>query len=412
MSDPVQRRTVALLSAAATFATVGTAALVTTGPVIAAELGGSAIWGGSAGTTMSIGSTIAAALLAQLASARGRRPALALGVIVALLGCVLVIVALQLGLLWIMLLGCAMGGFAASMNLQARFAATDLAEPRHRGRDLSIVLWIGTIGIVVGPNLVGAGDALAASLGLSLFAGLYVIAAGCLVISLLIVVIGIRPDPLLRARELLGVTSTPKRGSVILGLRTIWASRQARSGLIGVLIGHGLMVGVMSMTPVHLAAHGASIVLVGFVISFHNLGMYIFSPIWGTLSDRIGGPKVIVTGFVILVAGGLLCGFGAADHLLVGIGIALVGVGWGAATIAGAVVITSSVADADRVSAQGASDTVMNLAGAVCSLLAGVALVGIQYLGLGIAAAVIAAAGIAYVLTNSRGAMGVLRASS
>ena len=406
MSNPVQGRTVALLSIAATFATVGTAALVTTGPVIAADLGGSAIWGGSAGTTMSIGSTFAAALLARIAVGRGRRPALALGVLVALLGCVLVIVSLELDSLWIMLLGCALGGFASSANLQARFAATDLAEPRHRGRDLSIVLWLGTIGIVVGPNLVGAGDAIAASMGLDLFAGLYVIAVGCLLIALLLIVIGIRPDPLLRARELGLLAPSARRGGLLEGLRAIWASRQARSGLIGVLIGHGLMVGVMSMTPVHLTDHGASIVLVGFVVSFHNLGMYILSPLWGSMSDRLGGPRVIVIGFVILIVGGLLCGLGATDHLLVGIGIALVGLGWGAATIAGAVVVTSAVADADRVAAQGAADTSMNLAGAVCSLLAGVALAGIAYLGLGLAAAAIAAAGIAYVVMNSRGAMG------
>src|SRR5690606_36327751 len=127
MADPIQGRTVGLLSVAATFATVGTAALVTTGPVIAADLGGSAIWGGSAGTTMSIGSTFAAALLARLAVARGRRPALAMGVAIALLGCVLVIAAVELDSLWVMLAGCALGGFASSANLQARFAATDLA---------------------------------------------------------------------------------------------------------------------------------------------------------------------------------------------------------------------------------------------------------------------------------------------
>ncbi|HWL60796.1 MAG TPA: MFS transporter [Microbacteriaceae bacterium] len=402
MSDPIQGRTVGLLSAAATFAMVGTAALVTTGPVIAAELGGSAIWGGSAGTTMSIGSTVAAALLARLAVVRGRRPALTTGVLVALLGCALVILAVEVDSIWVMLAGCALGGFASSANLQARFAATDLAEPQHRGRDLSIVLWLGTIGIVVGPNLVGVGDALAASLGLQLFSGLYVIAVGSLLISLLIIVIGIRPDPLLRARVLGGTTQLARHGGLLAGLRAIWASRPARAGLIGVLIGHGLMVGVMSMTPVHLAAHGASIVLVGVVVSFHNLGMYVLSPLWGSLTDRLGGPRVIVVGFVILVVGGLLCGIGAADHLLVGIGITLVGLGWGAATIAGAVVVTASVADADRVAAQGAADTGMNLAGALCSLLAGVALAGIAYLGLGIAAAVIAAAGIAFVVMNAR----------
>ena len=41
----------------------------------------------------------------------------------------------------------------------------------------------------------------------------------------------------------------------------------------------------MSMTSVHLRHHGASLTIVGFVISAHVAGMYALSPVMGWLAD-------------------------------------------------------------------------------------------------------------------------------
>ena len=50
-------------------------------------------------------------------------------------------------------------GAGQAANLQARFAATDLATDASRGRDLSIVVWSTTIGGVAGPLLLTPGEA-------------------------------------------------------------------------------------------------------------------------------------------------------------------------------------------------------------------------------------------------------------
>ena len=44
----------------------------------------------------------------------------------------------------------ALVGVGNAVNLQARFAATDLSKPPHRGRDLSVAVWMSTVGAVAG----------------------------------------------------------------------------------------------------------------------------------------------------------------------------------------------------------------------------------------------------------------------
>ncbi|MDJ0455563.1 MFS transporter, partial [Gordonia amicalis] len=70
-------------------------------------------------------------------SARGRRPALATGLIVAATGALIVAVAGDRGWFMLMLAGMIALGSGTEVSLQARFAATDLASPETRGRDLS-----------------------------------------------------------------------------------------------------------------------------------------------------------------------------------------------------------------------------------------------------------------------------------
>ncbi len=69
----------------------------------------------------------------------------------------------------------------------------------------------------------------------------------------------LRPDPLLTARRLAGApTVDARRGSVRDAARAVLARPAARLGVAAVAVGHVVMVGVMSMTPVHIdMGHGA-----------------------------------------------------------------------------------------------------------------------------------------------------------
>lgn len=396
----VQRRTLLLLSLAQVFSGVGTGAVVSTGSLLAVELSGSEAWAGSVTTTMTLGAAIASALLMRLALARGRRIALSTGLLIGAAGATGVVLAAVTGAFWLLVASGVLIGFGSAVNLQARFAATDLSATEHRGRDLSLVVWMSTIGAVAGPNLVGAGGTLAAGLGIPALSGLFVISTAGMLVGMAVIWIGLRPDPYLvligrqpLADEDGAVTAAPvpvgPRPGLRQGIRALWSHPGSRAGLIGIVAAHAVMVAVMSMTPVHLTGHGASITIVGLTVSLHIAGMYALAPVMGVLTDRLGGRIVSVAGMVTLLVSVLLAGFSGDAHVVTVIGLILLGLGWSAATVAGSAMIVAATPVAERVAAQGASDTLMSLAGAAGGLLAGIALAVIGYLGLGAASAVV-----------------------
>lgn len=64
----------------------------------------------------------------------------------------------------------------------------------------------------------------------------------------------------------------------------------------------------MSMTPVHLDHAGASLSVIGVVISLHIAGMYVLSPVVGWLADRLGRVPVLVLGMAQLLTAAALAG--------------------------------------------------------------------------------------------------------
>src|SRR5690606_35983369 len=128
---------------------------------------------------------------------RGRRVSLALGLLVAALGAIGIIVAAVLGSFWLLIGAGVLIGFGTSVNLQARFAATDLSAADRQGRDLSLVVWMSTVGSVAGPNLLGVGEAIAPAFGIPGLAGVFIITTCGMLAGMLIIWFGVRPDPYL-----------------------------------------------------------------------------------------------------------------------------------------------------------------------------------------------------------------------
>jgi MFS family permease len=141
-------------------------------------------------------------------------------------------------------------------------------------------------------------------------------------------------------------------------------------------VGHVMMVGVMTMTPVHVrsAGHDAAHTLrvVGLILSAHIAGMFAFSPVFGWLADRVGRRPVIGLGVGLLLAACTVAG--TAGHHPTGLagGLMLLGLGWSAMMVAGSTLLSEAVPAELRVSAQGLSDLTMGLAGASAGALSGV----------------------------------------
>lgn len=420
--DPqrVQRRSVFLLSASQLLSGVGNGATLSIGSLLAVDLSGSEAWAGSITTVLTLAAAIAALPLARLAEARGRRVGLVTGLVAAMIGALLFIVAVMARSFPVLILGAAFLGLGTAANLQARFAAVDLAEPEHRGRSLSTVVWAITIGAVAGPNLIQPGALVGQALGLPPIAGPFVFSAAGLLLAALLLFLGLRPDPLLLARRLAssahdsgGTGSIPVRGTVRSGLRAVRSSPQALLALAAVIAAHGVMVAVMSMTPLHLQQlvdgshaghHGGSadstdaLVIIGVTISLHIAGMFALSPVWGWLTDKAGRPQTIAIGHGLLLVAVFIAGFGQHEPTLVTAGLILLGLGWSAATIAGSTMLAESVSQDERVTVQGVSDTLMGAAGAIGGATSGLLLAWIGYQGLNVASSLVAAAVLALTL--------------
>ena len=240
--------------------------------------------------------------------------------------------AAALGSFPLLLVALALAGASSATNLQARFAATDLAQPTHRARDLSVVVWSTTAGAVLGPNLIEPGEAIGSLIGLPTLTGPFVFTVAAQLAAMAVYFLGLRPDPLLTA---IGHGPAPTGIPPRKGLATLRVNSLARYSVVAVALSHATMVAMMSMTPVHLYGHGATLAIVGFTISLHIAGMYALSPVFGALADRFGRLQVILTGQGLLFASLVVAWLGSESDALVGLSLILLGLGWSAATIAG-----------------------------------------------------------------------------
>jgi MFS family permease len=398
----VQRRTVLVLASGQVLGGLALGATISLGALLAADISGDDALSGLATASLTLGSAALAVPLAALARRRGRRIALSSGMLIALAGVAVVIAAASLRLFPMLLVGFVLIGSGTAANLQSRFAAADLATDATRGRDLSLVVWATTIGAVLGPNLVGPGEAIGAALGMPTLTGPYVFTIGAQLLAIALYLLALRPDPLLLAARLRDAVSKDARTRAVMHPDR---PRVARFAIFAVAASHGVMVAVMAMTPVHLLHHGATLTVIGLTISLHIAGMYALSPVFGLLADRLGRLQTIAVGQALLLASLLTAWLWSEVSAAVTVSLILLGLGWSAATVAGSALLTEATAEPLRTRRQGRSDLAMNLVGAAGAVGAGVVLGWIGYSGLAlvaIVAVVAVVAGLGVVWRESR----------
>jgi MFS family permease len=386
----IQRRVIVVLAAAQAFTGIGVATAAAVGPVAAATMSGSTVIGGAAATAMVLGAAASSLLIARIAGRAGRRPALTLGYLLAAVGAVGAALGSAVGSWPLMLAAFVPFGAGSAAGFAARFAATDLAPAGRKARALGVVMWATTVGAVAGPVLAGPAAHVAHALRWPAASGSLVLGAVAFGLAAVVVGTWLRPDPLLLART--KVTEADRRGTAgpVVSRRVLWASPRARLAVSGIGLAQLVMVGLMSMTPVHMNHAGTPLTLVGLVISMHMAGMFALAPAFGWLADRVGPLRVLATGLVLLVVGG--AGAAAASGhqaSLLAIAMGAVGLGWSAALVAGSSLVTEAVALEQRTAVQGWVDVVMSLSGAAGGIVAGVTLTRSSYGVLAGAAAIL-----------------------
>jgi MFS family permease len=375
----VQRRTLRVLFVTQIISGVGVAVGASVGALLAAELAGVRL-SGLAQSALVVGGALFALPTAAIVYRQGRRSSLAAGYFVAAVGSIIVVAAAVRGSIPLLFVGFFLFGGASTANLQARYAAVDLAPASLRGRHLSLIVWATTLGAVVGPMLAPVAGAALDEYGVPTLAGPFAFSALLFGLAALVLMMLLRPDPAVVARSSLGAlsasTSSDRRTGMGVALRAVASHPSARLGVVAMAIGHMVMVGVMAMTPVHIrgAGHDAAHTLriVGVVLSFHIAGMYAFAPVVGWLTDRLGRRPVIFGGIAVLLAACAVAGTAGHSPTRLATGLMLLGLGWSATMVAGSTLVSESVVLELRAAAQGLSDLTMGMAGALAGAISGV----------------------------------------
>ncbi|MEV8440335.1 MFS transporter [Actinosynnema sp. NPDC051121] len=385
--DVVQRRVLRVLAVTQVLGAAGIAIGLAVSTLIAAVLADSDAVGGMAQTAVVVGAAVFALPAARLAARSGRRPALVLGYGAGAAGAAVAACAVVLGSWQVLLVALVLFGAASSANLAARYAGADLAHPHRRARSVALVVWAATVGAVAGPNLADPAGQAVVRVGLPVGAGPYLLSAALFGVAALVVLRFLRPDPLTLAKSALAPAVGTKRSMAV------WRSLPAggKLALGGVTLCHTAMVGLMSMTPVHMGHAGSSLRVVGVVISLHVAAMYAASPLFGWMADRLGRVPVLAIGAALVVAASGIAGMAPShDAPQLAAGLALLAFGWSAAMVAGSALLTESVGVVDRPAAQGLSDLCMNVGGALGGVTAGIVVTAWSYAALGLVVGVTA----------------------
>lgn len=407
--DWAQRRALRALVLAQVFGGAGLAAGVSVGALLAEDLLGSTSGSGLPAALFTAGSAGAAFTVGRLSHRYGRRVGLSVGFAFGSAGGAGVALAAVLENVPLFIVALVVYGAGTATNLQSRYAGGDLADQAHRGRAVSRVLVATTLGAVAGPNLLGATGELAEAAGMARLSGPFVLASVAYAAAGAVVVLLLRPDPLLTARQLAQVdpnvndsshgssspaTIVPDPAMADAATRKPDRRWQHSKPLVlaasGMVIAQAVMIAVMTMTPVHLEDHHHGLGVIGLIIGMHIGAMYLPSPLTGQLVDKHSAASVSAAGGVLLVAAACLAAASRGEPVPLGVALILLGVGWNAALVGGTAAVTNLTALDARARVQGTVDVFMALSGAAGGLLSGLVLAVTSFQILSFAAAVLA----------------------
>jgi MFS family permease len=414
-TPPEQHKVLTALVLAQVLSGAGLAAGITVGALLAQDMLGTAGLAGLPSALFTIGSAGAAVVVGRLSQRSGRRVGLAVGYAVGAVGALGVLLAAVADSVPLLFIALFVYGAGTATNLQARYAGADLAPPHRKARAVSTVLVATTLGAVAGPNLVTVTGSVAEAWGIPRLAGPFGLAALAYGAAALVLVLLLRPDPLLLARKLgateLDATEQEEQVAANTG-DSAESPVQVASGMpAGVRLGaavmvvtQAVMVAVMTMTPVHLQHHGHGTAAIGVVIAVHIAAMYLPSPLSGWLVDRHGPRVVSALAALTLLGAGLVAGLAPAGAVwALTLGLALLGLGWSLGLVAGTTLLSRDLPLHNRARTQGNVDVLVAIAGAGGGALSGAVVAGASYTALALGGGALALCLLPLVLRRQEG---------
>lgn len=367
------KKTLRIVILSQIFGGAGLAAGITVGALLAQEMLGTESAAGIPVALLTLGSAGAALLIGRLSQRFGRGAGLTAGFLAGGLGAIGVIIAALINSVVLLFASLLIYGAGTASNLQARYAGTDLATAKQRATAVSMAMVSTTFGAVAGPNLVNVMGEFAHSIGVPTLAGPFILAAAAFILAGLVLLIFLRPDPLVVSTAIANAQEEDGTVQVEPNLQSSTINKR------GIIVGATVMVltqfvmaAIMTMTPIHMGHHGHDLRDVGLVIGFHIGAMYFPSPLTGLLVDKVGRTAMAVASGATLLASGMLAAFAPADSMgLLICALVLLGVGWNFGLISGTALIVDATHPSIRAKTQGSVDVLLALSGASGGALSG-----------------------------------------
>jgi len=298
-------------------------------------------------------STLPAALLM---GRLGRKKGFLLGNLIGVLGAGLAFVAVQASLFPLFCFSTFLLGIAIGFGQQYRFAATEHAPSNKAPQAISLIMGAGVIAAVLGPNMAIWFEYLFPAVQyLGAFAVLVVL---YLLTTLLIYLLPLK-QPSVEERA-----GKPRSYGQLLQQPTLIGAMAAGA------IGYGVMVLIMTATPLAMHSGGFKFGDTAIVIQWHVLGMFLPSFMTGKLIARYGTYAIIQLGCVLLFACIGLNQLGQSYAIYMA-ALILLGIGWNFTFIGATTLLTKCYEPADKARVQGVNDLIVFTFSAVASVLAG-----------------------------------------
>src|SRR5438094_3127762 len=214
-------RLMATLFAAQVCGSTGHSIGMAIGGIMAAGITGTNTWSGMPVAVGALGTALASWPLSRLMARSGRRPGLALGYGLAVVGALVAMVAVTTRSFALLLGGMALFGVSQTSNLLARYAAADVSSGAQRGRAMGLIVWGSSAGSILGPNLMEPALGLGRSFGMAPEASAFLISVAGYAVAALLVELFLRPDPLAVARQLHESVASGRPAEPARGLREI-----------------------------------------------------------------------------------------------------------------------------------------------------------------------------------------------
>ena len=296
----------------------------------------------------------------------GRRNGFLVGAGIMLIGGLVAAAALNIGSFALLCLAHLILGAALIALNFFRFAAAESVPDHWKAKAISFLLASGLIAALLGPLIyTHFKDALQPIPFAGAYLALSVMALiGCIPLAFLGKMM---PVSAASTQSTSTATSSTKREILTRPIVVL--------AIITAAVAQSSMLFLMIPTPLAMESFGHEGHHSADVIRWHVIAMFAPGFFTGSLINRFGSMKIILTGFALLLAAALVAlqGVGLVHFY---VSLVLLGVGWNFGFIGGTYLLQSSVSEGERPMIQGINDTLLAIASSLAAFSSGVLYAG------------------------------------